>query len=164
MAIRKLILDDFFEDEQFTLIGIHCNVEDYRLAYLLNQALEISLARKEKDIDNNNRETNYSIFEWEDQTQLNTWNLVSNNCKVESNQIASTATLDSLFSASQIATRAYHLIPEFKKVNYLLKIDSVLNANKEKIILSKIQAIQQVATAYNIEANQLKSKDNLIFN
>ena len=109
MAIRKLILDDFFDDEEFTLIGIHCNIEDYRLAYLLNQSLEISLIRKEKDIDNNNQETNYSIFEWEDQTQLNIWNLVSNSCKVESNNIVSA--LDSLFSTSQITTRTYHLIP-----------------------------------------------------
>ena len=60
-------------------------------------------------------------------------------------------------------TRTYHLIPEYKKVNYFLKIDNETVYN-EKLILNKIQEIPQVITAYSIDADQLKSKDNLIFN
>lgn len=162
MAIRKLVLDDFFEEEEFTLIGIHCTIEDYRLAYLLNKALEINLNRKPKDIDNCNLKTVYPIFEWEDPTQLNIWNLVSNSCKVKSNP--DTNTINSLFNAQQTSTKVYHLVPEYKKVNYLLKIESELNSNKEKLILNKILNIPQVVTAYNIDAEQLKLKENLIFN
>ncbi len=162
MAIRKLILDDFFETEAFTLIGIHCTIEDYRLAYLINKSLEINLNRKPKDIDNCNLHTTYSIFEWEDQTQLVTWNLVSNSCKVKSSQEATAS--NSLFNSEQTNTKTYHLVPEYKKVNYLLKIESELNENKKKLILSKILNISQVVTAYAIDTELLKSKDNLIFN
>lgn len=162
MAIKKLVLDDFFEEEQFALIGIHCTIEDYRLAYLLNQALGTNFSRKLRDIDNDNLETTYSIFEWEDKTQLTTWNLVSNSCKVESNQTK--GSLDSLFSSTQIRTTMHHLVPEYKKVNYLLKINSKLNGNREKLILKNILNIHHVVTAYSIDADQLKSKDNLIFN
>ncbi len=162
MAIRKLILDDFFETEAFTLIGIHCTIEDYRLAYLINKSLEINLNRKPKDIDNYSLQTTYSIFEWEDQIQLITWNLVSNSCKVKSSQDITTT--NSLFDSEQTNTKAYHLVPEYKKVNYLLKIESELNENKKKLILSKILNIPQVVTAYAIDTELLKSKDNLIFN
>ena len=38
MAVHKLLVDDF-EDESYALLAIHCDVEDYRLAYFLNQTL-----------------------------------------------------------------------------------------------------------------------------
>jgi len=49
--VRKLILDDIIEDIDYTLIGIHCSIEDYRLAYLLNQFLNLKLKRKDSDIE-----------------------------------------------------------------------------------------------------------------
>jgi hypothetical protein len=161
MAIRKLVLDDFLETEVYTLIGIHCTIEDYRLAYLLNKALEINLSRKPKDLDNCNLKTAYPIYEWENPTQLATWNLVANSCKVKNDP--DTNTLNSLFNAQQGSTKVYHLVPEYKKVNYLLKIENELSSNREKLILNNILNIPQVVTAYSIDAEQLKSKDNLIF-
>ncbi|WP_452225338.1 IPExxxVDY family protein [Lacinutrix chionoecetis] len=162
MAIKKLVLNDFFEEESFSLIGIHCNIEDYRLAFLLNRALGLKLNRQTKDIDNNNHKTTFSIFEWEDNTQLRIWNLVSNVCKVTSNVL--NEEIDSLFNSNQTVTKTHHLVPEFGKANYLLKINSEVNTNKEKLILEKILKIDQVITAYNIASERLKSKDQLIFN
>ena len=162
MAIKKLVLDDFFEEECFSLIGIHCTIEDYRLAFLLNKFLDIKLTRQENDIDNNNRKTTFSLFEWEDNAQFKTWNLVSNYCKVVSNQINDN--LDSLFNFNQTITKTHHLVPEFSKANYLLKINNELNSKKEKLILDKILNIDQVITAYSIASKDLKSKDQLIFN
>ncbi|WP_299883403.1 IPExxxVDY family protein [uncultured Lacinutrix sp.] len=163
MAIKKLVLDDFFEEEDFSLIGIHCTIEDYRLAFLLNKVLDIKLSRQDSDIDNNNRKTTFSLFEWEDSAQFKTWNLVSNTCKVLSNQINENS-LDSLFSFNETITKIHHLVPEYSKANYLLKINNALNKKKEKLILNKILNIDQVITAYSIATNELKSKDQLIFN
>ena len=81
MAVHKLILDDVFEESICTLIGIHCTIEDYRLAYLLNKSLGINLVRNKKDLDYNNGKSTYSIYKWEDKKQFLTWNLVSNVCK-----------------------------------------------------------------------------------
>ena len=64
MAVHKLILEDVFEDTLCTLIAIHCSIEDYRLAYLLNKYLGISLTRKPEDLDFNKGTTKYSIFEY----------------------------------------------------------------------------------------------------
>ena len=162
MAIKKLILNDFLEEEHFSLIGIHCTIEDYRLAYLLNKALGLKLKRQDNDIDNYKQQVAFSIFEWEDNTQFKTWNLVSNTCKLVTNQIDSK--LDSLFGLNPTVTKTYNLVPEYSKANYLLKINNEANLKKEKLILEKILKIDQIITAYSIVPESLKSKDQLIFN
>ncbi|MCX7546520.1 IPExxxVDY family protein [Xanthomarina sp. F1114] len=161
MAIKKLSLDDFFDDEGFTLIGIHTSLEDYRLAYLLNTKLNIRLKRKKKDLDFSNNAV-YSIYEWYDEKQLNTWNLVSNICKLET---VNTEISNNLFSDSGKLTETFYLLPELKKVNFLLKIsDEQMSETKRQKIVNTIQEIAQIVTAYSIETDQLKSKSNLIFN
>ena len=161
MAVHKLILDDVFDESVFTLIAIHCNIEDYRLAYLLNKFLHINLCRKRFDLDFKNGKSAYSIFNWEDKKQLIDWNLVSNICKTNDYTQVNSGLL---FETTQSITKTYHLLPELKTVNYLLKIDDELNLVKEKYIINTILSIPQIATAYTIDQNQLKSKDNLIFN
>lgn len=162
MAVKKLVLNQLFEETNYTLIGIHCSLEDYRLAYLLNKHLNINLKRNELDLDYNNGKVLYSIFEWEDSKQLITWNMVSNSCKLEFFDVIRQ---DSLFSNKEKISQTHYLVPEYKTVNYLLKIDNEHSAfNKEKYILGEILKIAQIITAYSINVSQLKSKDNLIFN
>lgn len=160
MAVHKLTLDDVFDEVECTLIAIHCTVEDYRLAYLLNKHLGTNLNRKLADLDYNNGKATYSIFEWENHKQLTTWNLVSNISKIE---IYKQHNPNSLFSTEERITQTNYLIPEHKAVNYFLKIDNEFNLSKEKYILNNILAIRQVVTAFIVDINQLKSKDNLIF-
>lgn len=158
--MRKLILDDIIEDIDYALIGIHCSIEDYRLAYLLNQFLNLKLKRKASDIEYDDN-SSYSIFEWQDEKQLTIWNLVSNTSKIE---VKNVIDANSLFSNQETFTKTQHLIPEYKKVNFILKISDNPNTSIEKSILNKILSIPQVITAYNIDANQLKITDQLIFN
>jgi|SRR5690606_2820326 hypothetical protein len=160
MAVHKLILDDFFEEASYTLIGIYCTVEDYRLAYLLNSYLKIHLKRKRTDLDFNNGKSTFSIFEWEDSKYLTTWNLVHNVSKVETYQKAEE---QSLFDSEDKITQTFYLIPEHKQVNYFLKIDNEFDEEDEQDIIDTILKIPQVSTAYKIDGNQLKSKNNLIF-
>src|SRR5690554_7268378 len=54
MAHFKLTLDEDFEDS-FELVAIHCSVEDFRMAYLLNREAHIKLERCESDLDFNRR-------------------------------------------------------------------------------------------------------------
>ena len=160
MAVHKLILDDVFDESVFTLIAIHCSIEDYRLAYLLNKFLGINLCRKRFDLDFKNGKSAYSIYNWEDKKQLIDWNLVSNICKTNDYTQVNSGLL---FETTQSITKTYHLLPELKTVNYLLKIDDELNLVKEKYIINTVLSIPQIATAYTIDQNQLRSKDNLIF-
>ena len=43
MAAQKLILDDFLDEQNYALIGIHCAIDGYRLAYFLNHYLDLKL-------------------------------------------------------------------------------------------------------------------------
>ncbi|AXG68775.1 hypothetical protein KORDIASMS9_00991 [Kordia sp. SMS9] len=160
MAIHKLFEDDF-EEDNYMLIAIHCSAEDYRLAYLLNSNLNLKLARKQEDLDYNYMEASFSIYEWNDDENFVTWNLVANTSRQEVEQVASAG---SLFSNQQgKRTVSKFLIPERKKVDFFVKISSENQVKSPKIILSKINAVAEVITAYILDANQLKSKNNLIF-
>ncbi len=161
MALHKLIMDDIFEDMSCSLIAIHTSIEDYRLAYILNRYLNISLKRKEKDLDFNNGLTQYSIYEWKNNRQRLVWNLVSNICKVET---TTRVDYDSLFEKQQKIVKTYSLIPELNNVNYFLKVDNELTKDKEKNIINSLLKISQITTAYTVNVGQLKSKENLIFN
>ena len=160
MALHKLLVDDFYNDT-FSLLAIHCTIEDYRVAYLLNQYLQINLRRSQQDLDFDYATSSYSMYEWEDKNQQMIWSLVSNVCKKEEEGIVSTG---SLFNKQSKIIKTHNLIPEFKKADYLLKIDNDGNFINEKTIIQKVQEISQIAAVYSIDVSQLKSKENLIFN
>lgn len=161
MAVHKLILDDVFDESAFTLIAIHCTIEDYRMAYLLNKFLGIRLIRKRNDLDFNGGKTSYSIYDWKDKKHLVTWNLISNICKT--NDYLETKS-GSLFETVQSITKTYNVLPELKNVNYLLKIDDEFQTKNEKSLINTILSIPQIATAYTIDQTEIKTIDNLIFN
>ncbi|MFC4722740.1 IPExxxVDY family protein [Geojedonia litorea] len=159
MALHKLVVDDFY-DTSFSLLAIHCELEDYRLAYLLNKHLDLNLSRMDRDLDYKYFAASYSIYEWQDIENETTWNLVSNVCKREEDSLQSSG---SLFTNQNKVLKTFYLLPEFKNVDYLLKISDETLRFKEKKVLNKIQSIPQVITSYSIDVEDLKSKDNLIF-
>lgn len=160
MALHKLFVDDF-EDEPFTLVAIHCTLQDFRMAYLLNKYLDIGFSRKSQDLDFEYTEASYSLYQWSDKEQLIDWFLVSNICKKEENTLTSSG---SLFDSTNKVLRTHNLVPEYKNVNYLLKIENEGHLFNEKAVISKIQDIPQIVTAYSIDVSQIKLKENLIFN
>lgn len=159
MAVHKLLVDDFY-DPSFSLIAIHCRLEDYRMAYLLNKHLNINLVRLPNDLDYRYLDSNYSVYEWEDVQQQTIWNLISNVCKKEEASLQSSG---SLFNTEQIILKTYYLLPEFKKVDYFIKISTDEGSIDEKELLNKLQDIPQLITSYSVDVENIKSKDNLIF-
>lgn len=158
--MRKLILEDFDEAIDYAIIGMHCNIEDYRLAYLLNQYLGLNLKRKAIDLVFNDT-SSFPIYEWEDSKQLTIWNLVSNKSKIT---ITPLNKKDSLFNNEATFLKNKALIPEFKTVNFLLKIGNNPTEATEKKVIQKIIEIPQIVTAYSINPKNLKKTKHLIFN
>jgi len=78
MAINKLVLDDFV-DVDYSLFAIHCDLEDYRLAFSINQALKTKLKRTKEDVDFSDNIATFSLFEWENSSLKTTWNLIKNS-------------------------------------------------------------------------------------
>lgn len=159
MNRHKISIDDFDECDPFVLIAIHSALEDYRLAFMLNYNLNLKLKRNKEDLDYGRAK--YSMFEWEDTSQLITWTLVSNICKIEEGIKNNTS---SLFSNESSILKTYNLIPEHKSSNYILKIMHQTDFFREQEIIDKLLSIQQIVTAYSVQTESLKSKTNLIFN
>ena len=161
MAIHKLHLEEFDEID-YQLIAIHSSLEDYRLAYYINQNLPINLKKENCNIQISNKEgeTQFTRFVFEDSKDI-AWNLVQNKNDVfapsqNSNQ--------GLFAETnnKFSTKIY-LIPEFKNVDYFLKIENgEVNIDVSKIT-NCIKKIDRVSTVYAVEVEKIKSKNNLIF-
>ncbi|HEU0137429.1 MAG TPA: IPExxxVDY family protein [Flavobacterium sp.] len=159
MAVHKLHLDEFDEID-YQLVAIHTSLEDYRLAYYINQQLSIKLgkSRDEIQIKNNDGITYFGryIFECAD-TNAN-WNLIQNQGEVIHRD---SSELPNLFAPNlEIATKVY-LLPEFKKVNYFLKIENTVQTTTE--IITAINNIARISTVYEVDIKKIKSKNNLIF-
>ena len=113
-----------------------------------------------KDLDYKYFKASYSVYEWYNPESEISWNLISNVCKKEEDGLQSSG---SLFTSQNKVLKTYHLLPEYKNVDYLLKITNEALYLNEKIVLGKIQSIPQIVTSYTIDIENLKSKDNLIF-
>ncbi|MBN2266838.1 MAG: IPExxxVDY family protein [Candidatus Babeliaceae bacterium] len=161
MPAHKLVLDEVFE-KPFRLMAIHSSVEEYKLAFLLNKHLDLKLARSRKDVDFQvgAMQVLFALYTFEDLQQYRNYHLVSNVAKGE--QVAN-ATSNSLFGEEQVSFQKIYLLPEFKKVDFLLKIEDDSFPVSEEQLLKQIKEIPQITTAYSIDFHQIKSKENLIF-
>ncbi|HBR55708.1 MAG TPA: IPExxxVDY family protein [Flavobacteriaceae bacterium] len=162
MAHYKLVLEDDVKDD-FSLVAIHCSEEDYKMAFLLNQKIGLRLHRRRTDLEfvKEGLDVNFALFDFEDQDQYTTYYLVANKCKTSStNTIASGGLFDDEAS-KEVITK--FLIPEFKKVDFFLKIASEYETPPIRKLLMQLNEIDQVISAYTLEQQQIKSKDNLIF-
>lgn len=151
----QLLTLDFEVD--YSLIGIHSTEEDYRLAYLLNQQLKTKFKRFKTDLDFENSNAVFPIFEFIDEKNFINYYLINNKYteNVENNK--STGLFGGNFST------ATYLIQEKKRVDFFLKIEG---CNATKFIQSKVDqlnSINQIITSYSIDPNNLKTKDYLIF-
>lgn len=156
MQIHALGLEDFCEEE-YSLIGIHTALEDYKLAYLLNKNLKTQFYKSQNNLEfeNDKNKASFSIYNFSSKKYDFDWFLIANSFKrenqTESNELRLTT-----------ETKTY-LIPEKKKVDFFIKISGEVDVNFVMSTVHKIKNIEQIITSYSIDKNTLKSKDFLIF-
>ena len=156
MQIHSLGLEDFCEDE-YSLIGIHTALEDFKLAYLLNKNLNTSFYKSKEDLifEGQQKNASFSIFNYSNAEYDFDWFLIANSSKRE-NQTES----NELLLTSETKT---YLIPEKKKVDFFIKISGDFSYELLSETVDNIKKIDQVITSYSVDKNTLKSKDFLIF-
>ena len=159
MAIHKLHLEDFDEID-YDLIAIHTSLEDYRLAFKLNQNLAISLCKNEAEIPIEVKEkvAHFSRFTFEDDQQMMVWDLIQNKQKID----LPVQDLQANLFENKNFTRRISLVSELKKVDYFLKIEHDPQFIVKDII-NKINKIDSISAVYEVNATEMKSKNNLIF-
>lgn len=145
---------DGFYEEDYSLFAIHSNLEDFSLVYALNGILNTRLKRASSDIDISNKSL-FPIYEWKDTINERNWALIVNTSIKEEY-----LKRNDLFSEDSTST-VYHLLPEFKEVDYFLKIEQE-GEDLEDWLLESLLKIAKVVTAYPIDVSTIKSKQNLI--
>lgn len=161
MAIHKLFIDDF-EEADYQLIAIHTTLENYRVAYFINQNLPVLLHRNKKDIliGTEKQKNGFSNFHFEDNKKEIFWTLIENKREISLPQKSKTI---NLFNEDQEFSNTIYFLPEFKNVDFFLKIECEENQIDINKITTKLNTIDQIATVYSVDKSRIKSKNNLIF-
>lgn len=162
MAVLKLHLDEF-DEVDYSLIAIHSTLEDYRLAYFINQQLPVILSKSKEQISVTVKEGEafFSRYFFDDQKNDIQWTLIQNKNEIT---VRKKSTGQNLFLNTdvEIATKVY-LLSELKKVDYLLKIENNTDTFAMEDILQKIKSVDRISTVYELIPTTIKSKNNLIF-
>ncbi|MBS7786050.1 IPExxxVDY family protein [Flavobacterium sp. CYK-55] len=162
MAVLKLHLDEF-DQVDYDLIAIHSSLEDYRLAYFINQTLPVNLSKSTDEVGIlvKEGEAFFSKFIYDDQTHDIQWCLIPNQTDI------STAAQDrknGLFGTAEWEVfRKVHLISELKRVDYFLKIENNHGYFSIPKMVTGLKSIDRISTVYAVDPENIKSKNNLIF-
>lgn len=162
MLNYKLQIDDFGQID-YNLLAIHTALEDYRLAYFINKSLPINLSKcnNEIAISSADGETFFTKFSFADTANDILWTLIENESRIDLSK--NLHSFDLFANTDQKILKKVYLLPEFKKVNFFLKIenpDTIIDIKKTTAVLN---TISNVATVYNIDYHTIKNKNNLIF-
>ena len=162
MAVHKLDFEDF-DEINYQLVAIHTSLEDHRLAYFINKKLPINLSSNKNEIHINIKEgeTKFSRFYYYDKEKETSWNLIQNKNEVIQNKKDNNQNLFSNLNI-EVSTKVF-LLPEFKKVDYFLKIENTEEVMDVAAIQFLLNTIENISTAYYVNTNKIKSKNNLIF-
>ena len=137
MAKLTLEIDADFD---FDLIGICSHIKDYRLSWEINQELGFEFTKDNNyEINQNGEQQVHAFYSYYDNDNLIDYFLINNR------------------------SNKGLLIPEENKCDYFMVIKGVLKSSEKKDLLEKISTLKHVLTSYNIEVEELKSKNNLLF-
>ena len=157
MNNHKLTINQF--PENYHLIAIHSDLDEFRLAFFLNKKLNIGLKRKNNDIYFAEQDANYSQYEYLDDTKYLKWIFFSNKSLVLEKNYEEDL---SLFGQANTASNEMNLLSQQKSVDYFLIIENIVNKTYVDKVLKKISEISGVITSF-ISENRLENKENLIF-
>ena len=155
--MSKVLTLDYENEHDYTLIGVHATLENYRLAFYLNSVLNIRLKRNNLDLDFGTGTSHFSLYTYDCSSTFSSWALIANKHVFDAHE---SIEKDYLFKEDY---QTSILIQEKKQVDFFLKIDSDFDKLELIEIIKKVNTINNVITSYKIDPQTLKSKDFLIF-
>ncbi len=138
MSKRILRIEQNYD---FTLIGISTSCRDYRLCWFINNQLGLEFVRI-KDLES-----------WNDNAEMFSLSLFKYS--IENTEI-------DLYLLNNKSNGGI-LIPESKESDFFILSTEKLSFDDERELISNLNKIEVVQTAYSINIDGLKSKDNLLF-
>ena len=143
-------------DHDYTLIVIKTALEDFRLAYFLNGMFNLELKKEKFRLSFQSDKGEFNVFGFENLNNNQYWALIANKQVIDKEVDGGDN-----YNLFEEISNTYVLINEEKKVDYFLKIEN--NNINLTTLIKKINTIHRVITSYEIDPNNLKSRDLLIF-
>ncbi len=140
MGKNRLVIDP---DYDFELYGIITSIKEYKLAWELNSRLEIRLVKQPDIRLELIKDGPLLISNFEYGKDYLTYKLIKNK------------------SVDQSVNKVNYLLPELQKFDYFLIINGQFKAQND--IISKLKEITIIDYISRFNANEVKSKENLIF-
>jgi hypothetical protein len=126
------------DDFDFGLIAISCHEKDYKICWAINKEFKFNLKRgKDICLKDRDEDMSYSFYLYDDELGHCTYHIIENRSGMG------------------------YLIPEQKQADYFMMIKGIFDEENEMI--QRLKSIDMVLTAYVVDADTLKSKNNLLF-
>lgn len=139
--MKKITLE-IENDYDFILLGISCHAKDYRLCWALNKTFGFNFTKTE-DFEVKNKKlagaVAFSQYIFDVEEEYKSFTLLGNR------------------------SEAGMLVPEQKQADYLLVLKGGFTDNDVNEFIAKINSVDFVLTAFEIEVSSLRSKQNLLF-
>jgi hypothetical protein len=124
----------------FALIGITSSVKFYKLAWLLNNAMHIDLAKEQDfDLEGKNRSHTYECYSYPSDEPV----LV-------------------LYKNKSVSTDSEYLLPEKSHFDYILKIPAESQSFSVKEITEVLRDLDRIEYIGALDVDTLKSRDNFL--
>jgi len=158
-AQNFLLTDEETFEDDFTLIAIYCDEEDYRMAFLLNQYLNKKFIKTSAMVSKTNQ-AEFNVYEFEDATTNQLWQLLFNHSIIKREVISD---FDLFSNTIQVFEKKVYYLNELKKVRFLVKIIADKNSSYYNDIVKKILTIPQVYTAEILPLAKINEVNLLLF-
>lgn len=132
-------------DFDFSLLAIVSQLREYKLAWIINQELGIHLVKQQDEVFHFLGDKKLCISNYLYCTEHSNIRLIFNRSREET------------------SVTAGYLIPELKQFDYLMLIEGFEDSLLVQEVRDTVKNINGIQLVNQIEVDQLKSRDNLIF-
>ena len=133
---------DIEYDYEFLLVGISCHEKDYRLSWSINNKLGFEF-KKSEDLEIKEKRkkepAHYSLYLYEQKEEHREFYIIANRSKNN------------------------FLIPEQKQADYFIMVTGTISQQEKELFIKSLKEIDMVLVVFEIDPNQLKSKEYLLF-
>lgn len=159
--MQKLKLDNAFYLDEVVVYGLVSQLPSYRMAFFLNQSLDLKLSRapEDKKFQYKKNDLFYSTFTFEDIRKDLDWFLVANKNPVIY-ETQSEDPEDQLLQARIVS--GLPLVPNLKLMDYFLGYYGEENHALNQNINLQLKELSYVSTLQKIDVSQTKNIEHIL--